>query len=174
MMAIAITLKEYFEHENIHYDTIKHRRTFTTLDSSRSAHLPAGNVAKAVVLESITGDYLMASLPANSRVSLTGVSQIMGKYYYLANEQRLQALFPDCVKGAIPAMGSAYDMSMIVDDSLLTADSVYIESGDHQNFLKLSNQEYSDLVEDMSHGDIRGKTMGAPRIWERTNINWRI
>ena len=71
-------------------------------------------------------------------------------------------------------MGSAYDMSMIVDDSLLTADSVYIESGDHQNFLKLSNQEYSDLVEDMSHGDIRGKTMGAPRIWERTNINWRI
>jgi len=173
-MAIAITLKEYFDHEHIHYDTIKHRRAFTSLDSSRSAHLPAGNVAKAVVLESVTGDYLMASLPANSRLSLTDVNDIMGKYYYLANEQKLQGLFPDCSKGAIPAMGTAYNMDMIVDDRLLTADSVYIESGDHQNFLKLSNQEYNDLVENNLHGDIRGKNMGAPRIWERTNINWRI
>jgi len=173
-MAIAITLKEYFEHENIHYDTIKHRRTFTTLDSSRTAHLPAGNVAKAVVLESVTGDYLMASLPANSRVSLIDVNNLMGKYYSLVSEHKLRGLFPDCAKGAIPAMGTAYNMSMIVDDSLLTADSIYIESGDHQNFLKLSNNEYSDLVEEMSHGDIRGKNMGAPRIWERTNINWRI
>ena len=173
-MAIAITLKEYFEHEDIHYDTIKHRRAFTSLDSSRSAHLPAGNVAKAVVLESVTGDYLMASLPANSRVSLTDVSDIMGKYYYLASEQKLQELFPDCAKGAIPAIGSAYNMNMIVDDSLLAADSIYIESGDHCNFLKLNHDEYNDLVEDMSHGDIRGKNMGAPRIWERTNINWHI
>jgi len=168
-MAIAITLKQYFEHEDIHYDTIKHRRTFTTLDSSRTAHLPAGNVAKAVVLESVTGDFLMASLPANSRVSLTDVNEIMGKYYYLANEQKLLALFPDCAKGAIPAMGAAYNMNMIVDDSLLAANAVYIESGDHQHFLKLNNQEYSDLVRNMSHGDIRGNSMGAPRIWERTN-----
>ncbi|WP_232784166.1 YbaK/EbsC family protein [Moritella sp. Urea-trap-13] len=173
-MAIAITLKEYFEHENIHYDTIKHRRAFTSLDSSRTAHLPAGNVAKAVVLESVTGDYLMASLPANSRVSLTDVNDIMGKYYYLANEQKLQELFPDCAKGAVPAMGAAYNMSMIVDDSLLTENSVYIESGDHRNFIKLSNNEYKVLVKDMSHGDIRGRNMGAPRIWERTNVNWRI
>jgi len=173
-MAIAITLKEYFEHENIRYDTIKHRRTFTTLDSSRTAHLPAANVAKAVILESVTGDYLMASLPANSRVSLTDVNDLMGKYYHLANEHTLQELFPDCAKGAIPAMGAAYKMSMIVDNSLLTVDSVYIESGDHRNFIKISNNEYSDLVEDMPHGVIRGRNMGAPQLWERTNINWHI
>lgn len=173
-MAIAITLKEYFEHENIHYDTISHRKTLTSLDSSRSAHLPADNVAKAVVLESITGDFLMASLPANSRVSLTNINNLTDKYYYLASEKKLQELFPDCAKGAIPAMGSAYNMNMIVDDSLLTAESVYIESGDHEHFLRLDHQEYCELMENTSHGDIRGRNIGAPRLSERTDFDWHI
>jgi Ala-tRNA(Pro) deacylase len=64
-MAIKIILKENFENKNIHYDTIKHRKSFAILDSSRSAHLPADKVAKAVVLQSEDGDYLMASLPEN-------------------------------------------------------------------------------------------------------------
>jgi Ala-tRNA(Pro) deacylase len=173
-MAIAITLKEYFENEDIHYDTIKHRRALSSLDSSRSAHLPADKMAKAVVLQNEEGDYLMASLPANCRVSLTDVNFITGKHYQLVNEQKLQELFPDCEQGAIPAMGVPYAMNMLIDESLLDADSIYIESGDHQNLLKLSHHEYTNLVASMSHGNIRGENIGAPRIWERTGINWRI
>lgn len=173
-MAIAITLKEYFADENIHYDTITHRRALTLLDSSRSAHLPAEKVAKAVILQNEDGDYLMASLPANSRLSLTGVNALTGKHYDLVSEQKLQELFPDCSQGAIPAMGAPYKMNMLIDESLLTSESVYIESGDHKNLLKLSHQEYNHLVEPMSHGNIRGANIGAPRMWERTGRNWQI
>jgi Ala-tRNA(Pro) deacylase len=173
-MAIAITLKEYFENEDIHYDTIKHRQALSSLDSSRSAHLPAEKMAKAVVLQNEEGDYLMASLPANCRVSLTDVNFITGKHYQLVSEQKLQELFPDCSQGAIPAIGTPYNMNMLVDESLLTTDSIYIESGDHQNLLKLNHQEYINLVAAMSHGNIKGANIGAPRIWERTGINWRI
>ncbi len=173
-MAIAITLKEYFANKDIHYDTIKHRRALTLLDSSRSAHLPAENVAKAVVLQSEDGDYLMASLPANSRLSLTDVNELTGKNYHLVNEHKLRDLFPDCSQGAIPAIGTPYNMTMLVDESLLSAESIYIESGDHTNLLKLSHQEYSNLVAKMSHGNIRGTNIGAPRFWERTGKKWQI
>ncbi|HEY5716191.1 MAG TPA: YbaK/EbsC family protein [Psychromonas sp.] len=173
-MAIAITLKEYFDHEKIHYDTIEHRKALTLFDSSRSAHLPAEKVAKAVVLQSDEGDYLMASLPANSRLSLTGVNNLTGKHYNLVSEQKLQELFPDCTQGAIPAMGIPYRMEMLVDESLLAAENVYIESGDHKNLLKLSQQEYNNLVAQMYHGNIRGANIGAPRFWERTGRKWQV
>ncbi len=173
-MAIAITLKAYFDREKIHYDTIEHRKALTLFDSSRSAHLPAAKVAKAVVLESDQGDYLMASLPANSRLSLTDVNNLTGKDYHLVSEQRLQELFPDCSQGAVPAMGRPYRMAMLVDDSLLTAENVYIESGDHKNLLKLSHQEYKQLVAQMPHGNIRGANIGAPKFWERTGRKWQV
>lgn len=173
-MAIAMTLKEYFENEDIHYDTIKHRKAFSSLDSSRTAHLPAEKVAKAVVLQSDDGEYLMASLPANSHVSLTEIYALTGKHYHLVDEQSLKDLFPDCSIGAIPAMGMPYNMSMFIDESLLAAEFIYIESGDHENLLKLSHREFSDLVSKMPHGHIRGANIGAPRLWERTGRNWPI
>lgn len=173
-MAIAITLQEYFANASIHYDTLKHHRALTLLDSSRSAHLPAEKVAKAVILQSEDGDYLMASLPANSHLSLTGVNAVTGKHYTLVSEQKLQELFPDCSQGAIPAIGTPYRIKMLVDDSLLNSETVYIEAGDHENLLKLSDQQYNNLVAQMAHGNIRGANIGAPRISERSGKNWQI
>lgn len=171
-MGIAITLKEYFTNEKIHYDTVKHRRALTLFNSSCSAHLPAEKVAKAVVLQNEEGDYLMASVPANSRLSLTGVDALTGKHYELVSEHKLRELFPDCSPGAIPAMGIPYKVKMLIDDSLLASETVYIESGDHQNLLKLTHQEYNNLVANMSHGNIRGVNVGAPRLREKKSHDW--
>ncbi|WP_299797200.1 aminoacyl-tRNA deacylase [uncultured Shewanella sp.] len=168
-MAIAITLNEYLDNHNVHYENIGHRQTQTSLDSSRSAHLPAARVSKAVVLQDDDGEYLMASLPANKRLSLPEVGNLMGKNYHLVSERKLKELFPDCARGAIPAMGRAYHMPMLVDDSLLSAEPVYIESGDHENLLKLSSQDYAKLVSKVPHGNIQGANMGAPRLWERSS-----
>jgi len=173
-MAIAITLQEYFSNEEIHYDMINHHRALTLLDSSRSAHLPADKVAKAVILQNEEGDYLMASLPANNHLSLTKVNELTGKHYDLVSERKLRELFPDCSPGAIPAMGAPYNMSMLIDESVLAAEPVYIESGDHKNLLKLSHQEYNSLVAKMAHGNIRGANIGAPRLSERTGRHWEI
>jgi Ala-tRNA(Pro) deacylase len=173
-MGIAITLKEYFDNQNIHYDTVQHRRTSTALDSSRAAHIPAQEVAKAVVLQSDDGDYLMASVPADSHLSLRDVNEVTGKHYQLVSELQLQELFPDCSQGAIPAIGVPYNMEMLVDNSLLATDAIYIESGDHKNFLKLSSQEYCNLMSKMSHAEIRGSNIGSPRTWEKSGTYWDI
>ncbi len=173
-MAVAITLEEYFTAEEIQYDIIKHRRALTLLDAARSAHLPAEQVAKAVILENGEGDYLMAVVPANSHLSLTAVNQLTGKHYQLLSEAKLQSLFPDCSQGAIPALGSPYQVNMLVDESLLTCESVYIECGDHESLLKLSNCEYAQLVAPMAHGDICGANIGAPSISERSGWHWQI
>lgn len=173
-MAIAITLKSFFEQHDTDYDSIPHRTTTNALDSSRASHLPAGKVSKAVVLENDRGEYLMASLPANTRLSLNEVYNLTGVRYKLVSEEKLSELFPDCEVGAIPAMGNPYHMKMLVDDDLLATDDVYIESGDHKNLLKLAHKDYANLVHNMAHGEISGAGIGSPRIWERAGLDWSI
>ncbi|WP_448548737.1 aminoacyl-tRNA deacylase [Thalassotalea fusca] len=120
-MTIAITLEEFFAREHVNYEVIKHRPTATALDSSISAKLPPEQVAKAVILEDSDGGFLMASVPAKRRVSVNQLNTLTNRHYKLLSETRLIDLFPDCKKGAIPCVGKAYNLKMMVDDELLKA-----------------------------------------------------
>lgn len=172
-MAIAITLNEYLTNNHINYDLISHRHTDSSLDSSRSAHIPSRQLAKAVVLQNEDGDYLMASLSAGNRLSLGRVAELTGKDYRLVSQRKLLELFPDCDKGAVPGIGKAYHMDMLVDDELLDMDPVYIESGDHQHLLKLDHRQYSAILSAMRHGQISGSAIGYPKLAEQADTEWQ-
>ena len=171
-MAISITLNEYLSQHNIDYELIKHRHTTSSLDSSSSAHLPTSQVAKAVILQSKDGEYLMATLPAGHRLSVSDVNEVMGKEYHLVNEWRLHELFPDCEQGAIPSIGEAYKMRMMIDDALLNAEQVYIEAGDHRYLVKIDQEQYAQMMSAMPHGNICGRDIGTPKFAESLSSKW--
>ena len=67
--------------------------------------------------------------------------------YEIAEESELRQLFPDCDEGAIPCLGDAFHMDVIVDNALLEAGmDVYIEGGDHHHLLHLSHKDFSRLM----------------------------
>lgn len=165
-MAISITLNEYLSQHDIDYELIRHRRTSSALDSSLSAHLPTTQVAKAVILQSREGEYLMATLPADHQLSIDDVNTTMGKEYQLVNEWQLDKLFPDCKRGAIPGIGNAYKMKMMVDNALLKAEQVYIEGGDHRYLVKIDHKQYTEMVSLMPHANICGQAVDAPEFVE--------
>mgnify|MGYP000051488387 CR=1 FL=1 len=173
-MAIAMTFQDYLTKHEIDYELVKHRPTNSSLDSSFSAHLPSAEVAKAIILQSNDGDYLMATLSVGHRLSISQVNALTGKKYRLLNEVRLGDLFSDCEQGAIPAMGLAYKMRMMVDDTLLNAEHVYIEAGDHQNLVKINHQQYAQLMSAIPHGNICGQAIGTPKLAEHLSSEWRL
>lgn len=173
-MAIAITLNEYLSKNNIEYQLIKHRHTDSSLDSSFSAHVPSDHVSKSVVLVNKEGEYIMAIVSANNRLSIPRLNELTGKEYHLVNEQRLTELFPDCDTGAVPAIGKAYKMKMLVDDSLLASDPVYIEAGDHCHLIKMNHDQYLESIEPTRHGDISGAQIGISKSSRRHRRDWRL
>ena len=171
-MAVAITLDEFLTKQHIGYEVIKHRSTETALDSSRSAKLPAAQVAKAVMLEDNQGNLLMATVPAMRRVSINRINMLTNGEYKLVSEARLLELFPDCKKGAIPSLGDAYNLKMMVDDELLSSSEVYIEAGDHQRMLKIDGDEFRHLVANVPHGEIHSGLLGVQHFRERKS-DWK-
>lgn len=171
-MGLATSLKDYCNSHTISYELIRHRRTETSLDSSQAAHIPAESLSKAVILQGSDGEYLMAAVSARHHVSLDRVNKLTQGHYRLVSEQQLLDLFPDCSKGAIPSIGNAYNMKMLVDDSLLNRPAVYLEAGDHQHLLKLEHDQFAEMMSHVPHGDIQGVNIGFQRFREKPGIKW--
>ena len=56
------------------------------------------------------------------------------------------------VFGAVPAIGKCYGLDLIVDDSINAPPDIYMEAGDHQTLLHLSQAQFARLTANEMHG----------------------
>jgi Ala-tRNA(Pro) deacylase len=152
-MAIAITLKSYLDSHDVEYDTVEHPHTESAVDSAKSAHVPAHQMAKAVVLEDNQG-YIVSVLPSNNRLNLGWVNEELQRELKLATEPELKELFKDCETGAVPALSTAYGLEVIWDDQLKYASDIYIEAGDHEHLIHLKGRDFKQLMDKLPHSVI--------------------
>jgi Ala-tRNA(Pro) deacylase len=146
-MAIAITLKEYLDSHGLDYDVLDHRRSDSALSTSEVAHVPGDRVAKSVLL----GDnesYLLAVVPATSRVRLGEIERLTGRRFQLVSEYEVEEAFSDCEIGAIPPIGSLYGIETLVDSSLMSLSDIYCESGDHGKLLHMNIDNFCSAEEE--------------------------
>jgi len=171
-MAIAITLDQYLSNKKIRYDVVKHHHTDTSFNSAVAAHLDTRKVCKAVILQDNDGKYMMAVIPTNRRLLIDTINRMTNRQFHLIGEHQLKDLFQDCELGAIPGMGQAYHMPMMLDDALLEQDKVYIEAGDHEHLLGFEHDDFINLMKQMPHGQISGPRLDWGRETER-NMEWK-
>ena len=81
------------------------------------------------------------------------LSEMLGRRgLHLAEERRLATLFDDCTPGAVPPVGMAWGIETIVDDELGASDVVYLEGGDHERLLRVSREDFEELMSPALHG----------------------
>jgi Ala-tRNA(Pro) deacylase len=156
-MAIAQTLISYLQERGIRYGLVEHSRTETASESAHAAHVPAHQVAKAIVLRDDAG-YVVGVVPANHSLELGWVNQELGRNLELAREKDLYAIFADCAPGAVPAIGEAYGVQVIWDDELAYTSDIYIEAGDHTHLICLDRRDFKKLMASLPHSIISKDT----------------
>jgi len=144
-MAMAISLKEYLDELGIHYEIVKHTPTNTSMETAAAAHVPGDKLVKSVLLKD-DKKYVMAVIPSTYHVQLSDLPSVFNRHMQLAREEEISRIFTDCETGAIPPIGHAYSMDMIVDNKLINSDDVYIEAGDHENLVHINNRDFSKLM----------------------------
>ncbi len=146
-MSISHTVRSYLEDQSINYELVAHHHTQSSMESAGAAHIASDHLAKAVIVKQ-DESYMMVVVPSDYHVHLGKLHQLLGFSVGLATEQELISLFPDCEGGAIPPLGSAYKLLTLVDASLLDQSEIYFESGDHEHLVKVTGQQFSDLLSD--------------------------
>jgi Ala-tRNA(Pro) deacylase len=160
-MAIAISLEQYLNGQDVSYDALTHKRTGCAARSASASHVPLDKMAKAVVLSSRDG-YVMAVVPASQQVELEHVGRCLQQPVALATEKEIVPLFPDCEPGAIPPVGAAYGLRAVVDERIDDMRDIYFEAGDHRTLVHVSCDEFNRLMRTVTHGRICAE-----------NTNWK-
>lgn len=158
-MSIPARLSQYLEQHGAHYALCSHAHSRSSAQSAHSAHIPPHQLAKSVIVEDDAG-CLMAVVPADRQIQLDELSRLLDRRdLHLADESRVAALFSDCDRGAVPALGMAWGLETVVDDELDTVPVVYVEAGDHESLLRLSREQFRELTSIARHGRFCAEAM---------------
>lgn len=146
-MPIAASVRQYLAREGVEYDTITHARTRDSSHSAQAAHVPGDRRAKCVMLGDDNG-YLMAVIPSSHRLDLAALRQELNRDLGLASEREIMELFKDCEPGAVPPLGCAYGIDVVLDQSLGDMPDAYFEGGDHESLVHVSGRDFIKLMAD--------------------------
>jgi Ala-tRNA(Pro) deacylase len=127
------------------------------LASAAASRLPADSVVKAVVLKG-ADRFMLALLPASRHIEFEELRHVLGTVMDMAGEEQVETLFPDCEPGSVPALGAAYGLDVVVDDSLAQQQDLYLEGGDHAHLVHISGADFRKLMEGAQHGRFTGRS----------------
>lgn len=150
-MAISITIQNYLEDLGVNYVPLAHNHTETSSMTAEASRIPGSHLVKAVIIKD-DDCYMMALLPASHHLRLKELQDLLGREVELATEEEFTMLFDDCDVGAIPALGMAYGLGIIVEDSLPKTGDLFFEGGDHETLVHMQAEAFKGLVTAASHG----------------------
>ncbi|WP_263078860.1 YbaK/EbsC family protein [Endozoicomonas sp. Mp262] len=153
-MSISPRVNQFLNDQCIPFDTLQHSTSHSSVQSAIAAQIPLHSVAKAVILKDSLENYLMAVIPASSRVQVKQVSAVTATPLKMASEKEVRHRFSDCESGAIPPFGQVYNMEMIWDNRLSETTDLFMEAGDHQTLIHLTQQAFQQVVADTLHDDL--------------------
>lgn len=145
-MAIAPLVEDYLARHGARYDVVEHPLSRHSAETAALAHIPGERLVKSVVLRDEHDGVLLAVLPSTLSVHLGHLSEETHRTLRLADEGDLPGVFPDCSFGAIPPLGPAYGVRIILDDSLEAQADLYFEAGDHEHLVHMTTAQFMALV----------------------------
>lgn len=145
-MGVAITVRDYLEELNVIYDIVEHPVRKTSIGIAHQAHVPANCLAKGVLLKEENDTLSLAVIPADRIVDLKRISETLEHKAELASETDVFKKFDDCDQGAVPPIGNAYALRVLLDERLTKEAEVYLESGDHHGLVHVKGDEFRRLM----------------------------
>ncbi|WP_169544863.1 MULTISPECIES: aminoacyl-tRNA deacylase [Sneathiella] len=152
-MGMASSLETYMLRAGIEYDLVHHRPSATLAGAAQNAHIKKDCVAKAVVLKDGDG-FALAVIPSKTRLSLSKVEEMTNREFSLSSEEEFAPLFNDCEVGAVPPIGNAYGMPVLMDTALEGETDIYFEAGDHENLVHVTDWDFEILMRGAETGEI--------------------
>jgi Ala-tRNA(Pro) deacylase len=152
-MSVAASVVRVLVDHGAVYDLVPHPKSFSSLQSADAAHVPEDHIAKGVLLKDRNG-YVLAVIPASEWVDLRRVQAELGRNLNLAPETEIDRLFSDCDPGAVPPLGEAYGLQMVLDESLTSLSCIYFEGGDHEHLVRLDGDQFNALMLGVRRGHV--------------------
>ena len=137
-------IEQYLKQKGVRYEVLHHAAAYTAQRIAQAEHIP-GKMQVKVVMVKADGQFYMAVLPAVEHVDVVAFGKVVGKTCRLATEAEFKDLFPDCEIGAMPPLGSLYELPVYADALLEEDDQIVFQAGTHSESVKMAWDDYVKL-----------------------------
>lgn len=135
-MPVATRLSQYIHQKGIECQPIHHARSGHYGQAIEAANAVSELCLKAVVLIDRRGP-AMAVIPFLADLDVDKLNSLLDRQFQIVPEQQAGKIFKDCEPGAIPALGMAYGMPVLLDADVLDFDHCFMQSGCFSTLLRL-------------------------------------
>lgn len=137
-----MSIRDFLQSRHVWFQMILHAPVPSSTKLAQSVHVPGRQVAKGVLVKA-GGSYVLAVLPATSRIDLARLSQVLdGVPVGLATEDEIGPIFGDCERGALPPFGRLYGLRTVVDASLSGASEIVCVGNARHEGVRLRYRDY--------------------------------
>lgn len=134
------------DEHGIDYEVHEHPRTVDANRLAQVEEISGWDVAKPVLLN-VSGQLVMAVVPAPVQVDLDKASDVLGhSEVRLATEDEFVSVFPDSDPGAEPPFGNVYDIPVFLDETLRARQTMVCRDGSHTSTVTLAVNDYVKIV----------------------------
>jgi Ala-tRNA(Pro) deacylase len=143
----AMKVQEFLLSRCVEFDVIGHPDTYNAQHLAETLHVSGLGVAKTVLLKADRGyAYIVAVLPASSRIDLAKISEALGgSQIELATEDDVEMHCPDCECGALTPFGTHYGMRTLVDESFVGSGKIIFEGNTHREAIRMRYEDFQRL-----------------------------
>lgn len=157
-MNIPVTVRNYLANTGGQYRLYSATAGKTLAEVLREARVPVQKLLRSTLLKS-GSNYLLAVYPASHRLELSVLQGSAKRPFLPCTLEDIQSKFPDCESLALPPLGNAYGLKMIIDRSVNELDEVFFTSGVAHLFLRSNQADFAQLV----NGALRGYRISSPQ-----------
>jgi Ala-tRNA(Pro) deacylase len=145
-MSISRKLKDYLDHEHVHYEILQHPEAHRAVTIAHTLHSPEREMAKVVIVK-VDGRFVMTVLPASWNVDFHRLRELFAtQQVQLATEDEIKDLFRDCDLGSMPLFGNLYGLEVYVDRSLAEDEQIIFQGGTHSEAVRMPYADFAALV----------------------------
>jgi Ala-tRNA(Pro) deacylase len=145
-MATATWIRDELDRRGFPYEELHHYDAYTAQELARREHVSGHRVAKVVGVMA-DGWPVELVLPASRHVMLDRVRELLkAREVRLATEEELERHFPDCERGAIPALRHWGNVEVIMDGNLCCGGDIVILGGTHRDAVRLRFDDWFEMV----------------------------
>jgi Ala-tRNA(Pro) deacylase len=142
-----MSIRDFLQGRHVWFETLLHAPASSATKLAQAIHVPGRFVAKGVLVN-VESSFLLAVLPATSRIDLVRLSQLLqGREVRIATEDQVESIFGDCERGACPPFGRLYGLRTLVDASLSGGSEIVFVGNTRHEGLRMRYRDYEALEE---------------------------
>lgn len=137
---VFVRLKRLLDGKGVKYTVLEHKPVKTSEEAAKVRGTDMSMAPKAMILKNDDGEFIMVCVPADSRVNLEKVSEVVGKKVNVTSAEEVEEQFGIKV-GAVPPFGKLFGIEMYLDKDFWDKDEVVFNAGRRDRSIRMKAQD---------------------------------